>query len=202
MLECRFLGSVPYRQAWQLQQEIHRRIANREHNPTVLLLEHPPVFTLGKNGDAANVLDPGDIPVKRVDRGGDVTYHGPGQLVGYPLLDVRALGVRRYVRSLEDSLLGLLEGMGVAARRKEGCVGLWAERGKIASIGVRVARGVSMHGFALNVSNDLQPFTRINPCGMPGCAVTSVSLELGREAEVPEAAGRFRLRFGRRVLKS
>jgi lipoyl(octanoyl) transferase len=138
----------------------------------------------------------------RIDRGGDVTYHGPGQLVGYPLVDVRRIGVRRFIRSLEDSLIGLLEEHGVPARRKEGCVGVWSARGKIASIGVRVRQGVSMHGFALNVCDDLEPFTRINPCGMPGCAVTSMKLELGRDVTVDGVADRFRLRLADRMLIS
>ena len=118
------------------------------------------------------------------------------------ILDVRRLGVKRYVRSLEASLLRLLKDLGVAARRKRGCVGLWTSRGKIASIGVRVTRGTSMHGFALNVSNDLEPFGFINPCGVPKAAVTSIALELGRSVTVGEAAGRFRLRFGDRMIKS
>ena len=198
-IDVRRLGLVDFDAAWALQRELAARVT--PERGFLLLLEHPPVFTLGKNGDAANVLDAGDVPVKRIDRGGDVTYHGPGQLVGYPILDVRRLGVRRYVRSLEESLLDLLGALGVEARRKEGCVGLWTARGKIASIGVRISRGVSSHGFALNVSNDLAPFARINPCGMPGCPVTSVSLELGRPAAVGEAADRFRLRLGDRMLR-
>lgn len=199
-IERRLLGLVDYDRAWELQRELAGKVT--PERGFLLLLEHPPVFTLGRNGDAGNVLDPHGVPVKRVDRGGDVTYHGPGQLVGYPLLDVRRLGVRRYVRRLEESLLELLSGLGVAARRREGCVGLWAAGGKIASIGIRVARGVSMHGFALNVSNELAPFGWINPCGVPGGAVTSVSLELGRRVAAGEAADRFRLRSGRCMLES
>jgi len=199
-LEVRLLGLVDFDAAWELQRSLVPQVT--PDRGFLLLLEHPPVFTLGRNGDPANVLDPHGIPVRRIDRGGDVTYHGPGQLVGYPILDVRRLGVKRYVRSLEASLLRLLKDLGVAARRKPGCVGLWTARGKIASIGVRVARGTSMHGFALNVSNDLAPFGFINPCGVPKGAVTSVALELGRAVTVGEAAGRFRLRFGDRMIKS
>ncbi len=199
-LEVRLLGLVDFDAAWELQRSLVPQVT--PERGFLLLLEHPPVFTLGRNGDAANVLDPHGIPVRRIDRGGDVTYHGPGQFVGYPILDVRRLGVKRYVRSLEASLLRLLKDLGVAGRRKRGCVGLWTARGKIASIGVRVARGISMHGFALNVSNDLEPFGFINPCGVPKAAVTSVALELGRAVTVGEAAGRFRLRFGDRMIKS
>jgi lipoyl(octanoyl) transferase len=198
-IDVRRPGIVEFDEAWALQRELASLVT--PDRGFLLLLEHPPVFTLGKNGDAANVLDARGIPVKRIDRGGDVTYHGPGQLVGYPILDVRSLGAKRFVRSLEASLLELLSGLGVAARRKKSCVGVWTERGKIASIGVRIARGVSTHGFALNVGGDLAPFGYINPCGMPGCSMTSVSLELGRPVSVAEAADRFRLRFGEHMIK-
>ncbi len=199
-LEVRRPGLVDFDAAWELQRRLAAEVT--PERGFLLLLEHPPVFTLGKNADPANVLDPGGIPVRRIDRGGDVTYHGPGQLVGYPLVDVRRMGVRAFVESLEESLLELLGGLGVAARRRRGCVGVWTERGKIASIGVRVRRGVSTHGFALNVSNDLAPFRRIHPCGVPGCPMTSVSAELGRKVGVGEAASRFRLRFVRAVIGS
>ena len=199
-VEVRRLGLVEYGAAWDLQRALARDVT--PDRGFLLLLEHPPVFTLGRNGKASNVLDPGDIPVVRVDRGGDVTYHGPGQLVGYPILDVRRLGVRRFVEGLELSLVDCLAAMGVDARRKRGCVGVWAPKGKIASIGVRVSRGVSTHGFALNVSNDLAPFARINPCGQPGCAVSSVAAELGRGVTTGEVVDRFRLRFGARMIES
>ncbi len=192
-VEVRRLGLVDFGAAWDLQRELVPSVTPRRGY--LLLLEHPPVFTLGKNADARNVLDPRGIPVRRIDRGGDVTYHGPGQLVGYPVVDVRRLGVRSFVRSLEDSLVDLLGKLGVRAWRKEGCTGVWASRGKIASLGIRVRRGISTHGFALNVCNDLAPFGFINPCGQPGCAMTSISLELGRTVPVDEAASRFRLRF-------
>jgi lipoyl(octanoyl) transferase len=148
------------------------------------------------------VLDAGGIPVLRIDRGGDVTYHGPGQLVGYVLVDIQKIGVKGHVRRLEQSILDLLATFGVNAGRKEGCVGVWAPGGKIASFGVRVSRGVSTHGFALNVGGDLSPFGRIHPCGIRGCAVTSISAELGREATVEEAAERFQLRGAGGVLRS
>ncbi|HXX92152.1 MAG TPA: lipoyl(octanoyl) transferase LipB [Planctomycetota bacterium] len=190
-IERRRLGLVDYDEAWALQREL--ALQATPELGFLLLLEHPPVITLGRNGDPGNILDPHGIPVRRVDRGGDVTYHGPGQLVGYVIRDLGRLGVRRHVRSLEASLLELLAGLGLRARRKESCVGVWAQGGKIASIGVRVSRGVSMHGFALNVSNDLAPFGYIHPCGTPGCATTSVSAELGRPVPVDEAADRFQL---------
>lgn len=199
-IEVRRLGLVDYDAAWALQRELAERTT-----PDVgflLLLEHPPVITLGRNGNPANVLAAGDVPVKRVDRGGDVTWHGPGQLVGYPILDVRRWGAKRFVRGLERSVVDLCRGLGVKAWTKPACVGVWASGGKIASIGVRIARGISMHGFALNVGSDLSGFDRIHPCGAAGCAMTSVSRERGRETAVEEAAGRFRLRIGRAVLTS
>jgi lipoyl(octanoyl) transferase len=199
-VEVRRPGLMEYGAAWDLQRALAREVT--PERGFLLLLEHPPVYTLGRNGDAANVLDPRGIPVVRVDRGGDVTYHGPGQLVGYPIVDVRRIGVKRFVTGLEAAVVDVLASLGVPARRKEGCVGVWASRGKIASLGVRVSRGVSTHGFALNVSNDLEPFLRIHPCGQPGCAVTSASLELGRSVAVAEAADLFRLRFARHRVES
>lgn len=199
-VEVRRPGRLEYAAAWDLQRALAREVT--PERGFLLLLEHPPVFTLGRNGDPANVLDAGEIPVVRVDRGGDVTYHGPGQLVGYPIVDVRRLGVKRFVEGLEGSVLDLLRALDVRAERRRGCVGVWAPGGKIASFGVRVSRGVSTHGFALNVGNDLAPFARIHPCGQPGCAVTSVSRELGRDVAVEEAASLFRLRFARHRVES
>jgi lipoyl(octanoyl) transferase len=191
---------VEFDAAWNLQRDLAARVTPARG--FLLLLEHPPVITLGKNADPRNVLDPRGVPVRRIDRGGDVTYHGPGQLVGYPIVDVRKMGVRAFVAALEDSIIDLLAGYGVEGRRRGKTVGVWTSRGKIASLGVRVSRGISTHGFALNVSNDLAPFGRINPCGEPGCPVTSLSLELGRGVPVAEAASRFRLRFAEDVLES
>jgi lipoyl(octanoyl) transferase len=199
-VERRQLGRVEFDRAWELQRELARDVT--PDRGFLLLLEHPPVFTLGKNGNEANILDPHGIPVRRIDRGGDVTYHGPGQLVGYPIVDLRRIGVRRFIRTLEDSVLDLLSGLGVRARRRAPSVGVWSTRGKIASIGVRVARGISMHGFSLNVSNDLTPFGYIHPCGEVGGEVTSVSLELGRPVALETAADRFRLRFWEAALNS
>lgn len=192
-IEVRRLGLVEYDAAWELQRRLAAEVTSRRG--FLLLLEHFPVFTLGKNADVRNLLDPGEIPVRRTDRGGDVTYHGPGQLVGYPLVDVRKIGVRPFVRALEESLLVLLAGYGIRAHRREGTAGVWTARGKIASLGLRISRGVSLHGFALNVCNDLEPFRRIHPCGQPDCVMTSLSLELGRPVPVEEAAGRFVLRL-------
>lgn len=190
-LDVRRPGRVDFDAAWALQRELAARTT--PDRGFLLLLEHPPVITVGKNGRADNVLAAGDVPVRRIDRGGDVTVHGPGQLVGYPIVDVRRLGVRRFVRAIERSIVALLSELGVEGKGRDDCVGVWTERGKIASIGVRVSRGVSTHGFALNVGSDLSLFARIHPCGVEGCAMTSVSGELGREVGVDEAASRFRL---------
>jgi lipoyl(octanoyl) transferase len=169
-------GLVDFDAAWEFQRELADAVRSGAP-PVLLLLEHPPVFTLGRNADAANLLAPGEIPVKRIDRGGDVTYHGPGQLLAYPILSLRErrLGVRDHVQALERAIMAVLQEYAIEASVRDGCVGVWTGRGKIASIGVRVAGGVSLHGAALNVNDDLAPFARINPCGVPRGAVTSLS---------------------------
>jgi lipoyl(octanoyl) transferase len=141
------------------------------------LLEHPPVFTLGQAGRAEHLLDPGVTPVLKVDRGGQVTYHGPGQLIAYLMLDLRrrGLGVKGLVALLEGAVIELLAGYGIAASLMAGAPGVYVDAAKVASLGLRVRRGCSYHGLALNVDPDLEPFTRINPCGHPGLAVTSLT---------------------------
>ncbi|GMW06129.1 MAG: octanoyltransferase [Nevskiales bacterium] len=141
------------------------------------LLQHPPVFTLGMNADPAHVLDAGDIPVVRVDRGGQVTYHGPGQVVAYVLLDLgrRHLGVRALVSLLEDVVVATLARYDIRAASRPAAPGVYVDGAKIASLGLRVRRGASYHGLALNVDMDLAPFARINPCGFPGIEVTQVA---------------------------
>jgi lipoyl(octanoyl) transferase len=143
----------------------------------VWMLQHPSVFTLGLAGRREHVLAPGGIPVVATDRGGQVTYHGPGQAVAYVLLDLRrrALGVRELVRRLEDGLIATLAGYGIAGHRRVGMPGVYVDDAKIAAIGLRVARGCSYHGVALNVDMDLEPFTRIDPCGYPGLAATQMA---------------------------
>lgn len=144
------------------------------------VVEHDPVFTQGQAGKAEHVLAAGDIPVVQVDRGGQVTYHGPGQLVVYPLLDLRRLGigVREYVCRIEQAIIDTLAQCGIAAQRLEGAPGVYVEGAKIAALGIRVRRGCSFHGLSFNVAMDLEPFRRINPCGYAGLQVTSV-LDLG-----------------------
>ncbi|MCJ1884623.1 lipoyl(octanoyl) transferase LipB [Pseudomonas sp. LA21] len=175
-LGFRELGILPYEPTWHAMQ---RFTAERgaETPDEVWLLEHERVFTQGQAGKAEHVLFPGDIPVVQVDRGGQVTYHGPGQLVAYLLLDVRrsGIGVRDLVSRIEQSLIGLLDSYGVQAVSKPDAPGVYVDGAKIASLGLRIRNGRSFHGLALNVDMDLEPFRRINPCGYAGMAMTQLS---------------------------
>jgi lipoyl(octanoyl) transferase len=183
---------VEYERAWVLQRELHARVAAGEAADTVLLLEHPAVYTAGKR--TAPQERPFDgTPVVDVDRGGRITWHGPGQLVGYPIVRLAdPVDVVAYVRRLEEALIGVCSDLGVPACRVEGRSGVWipaderARERKVAALGIRVSQGVTMHGFALNCDPDLSWFTRIVPCGIPDAAVTSLSAELDRDVTVPE----------------
>jgi len=184
-LRAWWLGRVPYARALALQEAIVREHART--GDLLLLLEHEPVYTTGRGGRAENLGSvPTAVPLFRVNRGGDATFHGPGQLVGYPLLDLRARGgdVHRYLRAIEAALLDLLDDLGIVAGTCAGRTGVWVgdtqEPRKIASIGVGVRRGVTMHGFALNLTLDLAPFAHIVPCGLAGVEMTSVAAELRR----------------------
>jgi len=173
------LGRQPYEPVWHAMQ----RFTDARGDTTgdeLWVVEHEPVFTLGQAGKEEHVLAPGDIPVLHVDRGGQVTYHGPGQIVVYPLLDLRRLGigVRDYVCRIEQAIIDTLDEWNIAAERREGAPGVYVGGAKIAALGIRVRRGCSFHGLAFNVGLDLEPFHRINPCGYAGLAVTSV-LDLG-----------------------
>ena len=197
-LRVRWLGRLPYSEAWDLQKAIWEgRTLGRTRDDYLLLLEHPHTYTVGRNGDGTNlVLDQTLLPglgaeLHHVDRGGDITYHGPGQLVGYPILAVPRLpagfDMVGHVRRLEGMLITTLADLGIDAWAEEGYTGVWTERGKVAAIGVRVSRGVSMHGFALNVDPDLSYFEHIVPCAIPDRPVTSVSELLGRRVTLEEA---------------
>ena len=169
----RHLGLVPYEPTWRAMQRFtEARTAGSADE--IWFLEHPPVFTLGMNASAAHVLAPGDIPVVQIDRGGQVTYHGPGQLVVYPLVDLRraGLGIRDLVTALERSVIDLVAEFGVTAEARRSAPGVYVEGRKLASVGIRVRRGASYHGLAVNVSLDLEPFGRINPCGYEGLQMT------------------------------
>ena len=175
-LKVRRLGLVDYEPTWR---EMQAFTDNRDDSiqDEVWLLQHPPVFTQGQSGKAEHVLAPGDIPVVQVDRGGQVTYHGPGQIVAYPLIDLhrRKLGVRKLVNLIEQSIIDVLNQHGVDGQRLEGAPGIYVDGAKIASLGLRVRKGRSFHGLAFNIDMDLEPFTRINPCGFQGLQVTQLS---------------------------
>jgi lipoyl(octanoyl) transferase len=175
----RLPGLTPYRPAWRAMQAFTD--ARTPHTPDELwVLEHEPVFTLGQAGKWEHVLAPGDIPVVPVDRGGQVTYHGPGQIVAYPLLDLRraGMGVREFVHRIEQALIDTLAHWNIVAVRRPGAPGVYVADAKIAALGLRVRRGCSFHGLAFNVNMDLSPFRRINPCGYQNLAVTQV-VDLG-----------------------
>ena len=193
-LRVRWLSRLPYGEAWDLQRAVwERRSAGMVDDDYLLLLEHPHVYTVGRRGDGSHLLISPDRLAEvnaeffRVDRGGDITYHGPGQLVGYPLVGVRPGRVTDYVRSLEQALILALSDLGVKSWRERGLTGVWTERGKVAAIGVRVSRRVSMHGFALNLHPQMEYFGYINPCGITGRPVTSVSELVGRRVSLEEA---------------
>jgi lipoate-protein ligase B len=178
-------GRVPYREALAWQRALAGdRIAGRRQRDVLLLLEHPPVITLGRGAHSAHVLRPADAEVVEVERGGDVTFHGPGQLVGYPILDLT--GHRRdlhwYLRALEDTLIDALGRLDVLAERRPPHTGVWTRGRKLASIGVHVKQWVTWHGFALNVTTDLSAFAAIVPCGIAGVEMTSVWRERPAEA--------------------
>jgi lipoyl(octanoyl) transferase len=185
-VEVRRLGRVPYEEAWVLQNHLADARRSGLEPDTLILLEHPHTYTIGRSGTREHVfLDEGELAARgitclEVDRGGDVTYHGPGQLVGYPIL---GLGPRPdvgwYLRSLEVCLIDVLADFGIQAGRSEGYTGVWIADRKIAAIGVKVSQGVTTHGFALNVATDLSLFTHILPCGIPDKGVTSMAVELG-----------------------
>ncbi|MDR2985268.1 MAG: lipoyl(octanoyl) transferase LipB [Nocardiopsaceae bacterium] len=192
-------ASLDYVRAWDLQRELHDRRVAGEIPDTCLLLEHPPVYTSGKRTSLADrpIGDPG-APVIDVDRGGKITWHGPGQLVGYPIVALdEPVDVIGYVRAVEEALIRTCADVGLATERVAGRSGVWVRTSdvdrKVAAIGIRVARGVTMHGFALNCDNDLSWFGRIVPCGISDASVTSLSAELNRTvriADVLESAQR------------
>lgn len=184
-------GRTAYRDALEWQRALaHDRIAGRLAHDVLLLVEHDPVVTLGRTSRATNVLRPEGIDVVDVERGGDVTFHGPGQLVGYPILDLNGyrLDLHWYLRTLEQSLIDALGGLGIPAERNPGFTGVWTGGRKIASIGVHVKQWVTWHGFALNVTTDLAAFDRIIPCGIPGVVMTSIAKE--KEARGERSASR------------
>jgi len=211
VVQAIWLGRMAYAEALKLQRELHARRVKDEIGDVVLFLEHEPVITLGRRADETHVLLDADqlgdlgVEVSETDRGGEATYHGPGQLVGYPILGMRerGLGPVKYVRMLERVIIETLSEFGIAAHLVDGETGVWVEgipgekrveginpKGKkIAALGVRISSGVSMHGFALNLSTDLSMFQNIIPCGMPELPASSFEDQLGRTVELREVAG-------------
>jgi len=211
LLSVERLGTVAYEPTWQLQDELAAQRRDRRIGDRLLLLEHFPVYTLGRGGDASNLIaSPARLrelgaEFVRIDRGGDITFHGPGQLVAYPIVELRdPLDLRRYVRTLEAAVISTARAFGVEAGRLEGATGVWVEsRRKLAAIGVRVRRGVTTHGLALNVNTDLRWFAEMIPCGIRDKEVTSLRTELGAAVEMSPVeerlAGELARHFGLRI---
>ncbi|MGI1679126.1 MAG: lipoyl(octanoyl) transferase LipB [Cellvibrionaceae bacterium] len=170
------LGVQPYQAIWD-KMSVFTNTRNDTTPDELWLVEHPPVFTLGKAGKPEHILNSGDIPIVNSDRGGQVTYHGPGQLIAYPLIDLhrKKIGVRELVELIEECLILTLKDFDISAKRKDGAPGVYVEDAKVAALGLRVRKGRSFHGMSLNVDMDLEPFIRINPCGYAGLAVTQIS---------------------------
>ena len=206
-LETRWLGRIAFEDALALQDQlVAERAAPESGAPEVLLLlEHEPVYTIGRTPDQSSLRDAALLPhpVVQINRGGQATYHGPGQLVGYPILRLSQRGqdLHRYLRELEEALIELLAEYGVAAVRREGLTGVWVGERKIASIGVGVRKWISMHGFALNVCGDLTPFHQITPCGIAGVEMTSLERESGQSVDVRSVADRVAAVFERRFFQ-
>jgi len=186
------LGLVPYDKALEIQLDLLERRKRGEIEDTLLLLEHPPTFTIGRRGNMGNLLAAEEylakegIKLEVISRGGDITFHGPGQLVGYPIMDLNKMGrdVHKYLRALEEVIISALEDYRIQARRIEDVTGVWVKWHKIASIGVGVKRWITYHGFALNVNTELSYFDKIVPCGIPDVQMTSVKRWLAKKDEI------------------
>jgi lipoyl(octanoyl) transferase len=193
------LGTVEYQAALALQTAMVAARQADEIGDTLLLLEHPHVFTLGRGADERFLLSPraSDVPVYRVSRGGEVTYHGPGQLIGYPILKLegRDRDVHQYLRRIEDAMIRALADCGINATRRDGLTGIWVDSRKIGSIGVGIKRWTTCHGFALNVCPDLSYFSGIVPCGIDGCEMTSIETLSDKRIGVDDFAPAVRSRF-------
>jgi lipoyl(octanoyl) transferase len=198
-------GRVAYREMWDRQHELFHELVDHKINKTpidreyLIMVEHNPVYTLGKHGKPENMLLNHDLLAARgiecipVERGGDITYHGPGQLVVYPIIDLehRNLGVKQYVDLLEETVIRLVGQYGIDAGRVEGATGVWVGNNKICAIGIKCSRYITMHGIGLNVNTDLSYFTAINPCGFTTKGVTSIAREVGHEVDMAEVKHKF-----------
>lgn len=208
------LALKDYKETWDYQEQLFEKVVEGKKTGNgkvpgyLILVEHPHVYTLGKSGDENNLLIQPDFlksinaTYYRINRGGDITYHGPGQLVGYPIIDLESykLGVKDYVHLLEETIINTLKVFGISSTRLEGATGVWLDVGtpkarKICAIGVRISRYVSMHGYALNVNTDLKYFNYINPCGFQDKGVTSMQKELGREISMDEVKKVYKSEF-------
>lgn len=172
------LGHCSYKISLEQQVDTHSKVFNQELNDSIIFVEHDPVYTLGKNANQNNVLSnyPQDVEIHNIDRGGDVTYHGPGQLVGYPIINIKNqnMSIGRYVHTLEEILVSTLAMFDIKSKRRDKLIGVWVGDKKIGAIGVRIKNGVTMHGFAVNVNTDLSYYDGIIPCGIDNCEVTSM----------------------------
>ena len=186
-IDIQDLGKLLYKKTWNYQKELLKKRSNNEINDTLILVEHEPVFTLGKNADENHILQncPDNIKTYHIERGGDVTYHGPGQLVGYPILDLRNYkkSISWYMRSLEQLIIDTLFDYNITANRKKGLTGVWCNNEKIAALGVRVSRWITMHGFSLNIDPNLNHYKNIIPCGIFEHGVTSMSGVLNKTVD-------------------
>jgi lipoate-protein ligase B len=197
------LGLVEYGKAYQVQRDLHQKRVNGEIEDSLILLEHPPTLTMGKSGSEDNILVPGEVLQSEgislffIERGGDVTYHGPGQLVGYPIIDLRGRrrDVRAFVRDLEEVLIRTVGDFGIRGKRDPGHPGVWVENCELAAIGLSIRKWVSMHGFALNVHTSLNHFKLINPCGFSDRTATSLSDILGRKVAIEPVTERLVFHF-------
>lgn len=188
----KWLGRIPYETGLELQESlVERKVAGDPENP-LLLLEHEPVYTMGRTRDESSLREEAVLPhpVHRTNRGGQATYHGPGQLVGYPIVDLSLFNrdLHAYLRFMEQALITLLDRHGITGDRLDGKTGVWVENRKVASLGVGVRKWISMHGFAINICGDLSPFSHITPCGLPGVVMTSLEAEGASGATVESCA--------------
>jgi len=188
MLQVQDLGNSSYKRTWELQKELHLQRIENNIDDTLLLVEHEPVYTFGKNADENHLLQnyPENVKLFYTERGGDITFHGPGQIVGYPIMDLHnyKMSISWYMRSLEEVIIRSLDKFGISADRKDSLTGVWVEDEKIAALGVRISRWVTMHGFALNVNTDLAYYDSIIPCGIFDYGITSMKHILGENQNI------------------
>ena len=188
MLQVQDLGNSSYKRTWELQKELQLQRIDNQIDDTLLLVEHEPVYTFGKNSDENHLLQnyPENVKLFHIERGGDITFHGPGQIVGYPIIDLHnyKMSISWYMHALEEVIIRSLDKFGISADRKDGLTGVWVEDEKIAALGVRISRWVTMHGFALNVNTDLTYYDSIIPCGIFDYGITSLEHILGEKQNI------------------